>query len=412
MSQKQTFFRLLFPALLLAFGTAALFPCTVAVVSGKATPDGRPLLWKNRDASAVDNKMVWLDGERFGFIGIINAADTSVEHIWAGINTAGFAIINSASRDLASGEDSMNDNGRFIKFALGRCADVPAFEKLLQSTRGQRRVGANYGVIDALGNACFFETQSDSFVKFDANDPLFAPQGFIVRTNYAYSAPVQNTGGGYIRFERADKLFQSAAAEGRLDYRFILQDAARDLANEKLYSQPLAAAVIRDPSAPLYVNTNDTINRNSTVSVAVFHGAARPEEAHLATMWVLLGQPVSTVAVPLWAAAGSVPAGAAGPSWAPLNEYAKAVTGYLYPDRRGHMPQYLNVTRLMHHQGEGILLLLLRLEDRIMAETKAKIKEWTAGKPEGSAILAFEEKTVTWVLQALRQAFPEIIPQE
>jgi hypothetical protein len=37
----------------LLMGQLAIFPCTVAVVSGKATPDGRPLLWKNRDTSSL-----------------------------------------------------------------------------------------------------------------------------------------------------------------------------------------------------------------------------------------------------------------------------------------------------------------------------------------------------------------------
>ena len=32
-------------------GWIPMFPCTSAVVSGRVTPDGRPLLWKHRDAS-------------------------------------------------------------------------------------------------------------------------------------------------------------------------------------------------------------------------------------------------------------------------------------------------------------------------------------------------------------------------
>ena len=37
-------------------GWIPMFPCTSAVVSGRVTPDGRPLLWKHRDASDLNNR--------------------------------------------------------------------------------------------------------------------------------------------------------------------------------------------------------------------------------------------------------------------------------------------------------------------------------------------------------------------
>jgi hypothetical protein len=51
-----------------------------------------------------------------------------------------------------------------------------------------------------------------------------------------------------------------------------------------------------DPATPFYINTSDTINRNSTVSVTLFHGAPSPDKAYLSTMWVLLGQAVCAAA--------------------------------------------------------------------------------------------------------------------
>ena len=33
--------------------------CTVGVASGRATPDGRPLLWKTRDGSAMNNEVYY-----------------------------------------------------------------------------------------------------------------------------------------------------------------------------------------------------------------------------------------------------------------------------------------------------------------------------------------------------------------
>lgn len=384
------------------------FPCTVAAVSGKATPDGRALLWKNRDTTAAANKMVYVKGDKYGFIALINADDNSVEHAWAGINTAGFAIMNAASGDLAEGPEGMNDNGRFMREALGKCSNVSDFEKLLLETNGKRRVGANFGVIDAEGNACVFETGSSSFVKFDAADPRVSPQGYIVRTNYAYTSPLKDGGGGYIRYERATRLFQTAYAEGRLDFRFILQEAARDLVNEKLHSYPLSNPQAFDSSSPLYINTNDTINRNSTVSVALFHGAPSPEKAYLATMWILLGQPICSVAIPLWVPAESVPEICSGSATSVLNDFSRTLVSFLYPDQRGHMSQYLNVSRLLNYGGEGVLKMLFKIENHVFLKTAEKLETWEKQRPSPQELRDFQEKIATWAYDSLRKAFPEI----
>lgn len=401
-------FHLIFSLLILLGTDLPIFPCTVAAVSGKATPDGRALLWKNRDASAVANKIVFVKGEKYNFIALIDAEDKSAEHAWAGINTQGFAIINSASRDLAESLQDIADNGRFMRRALGRCGDVSDFEKLLINTKGKRKVGANFGVIDAKGNACIFETTGSSFAKFDANDPRVAPQGYIFRTNYAYTSSIRNGGGGYIRFERASRLFQTASAEERLDYRFVLQEAARDLVNEKLHSYPLSNPQAFDQSSPLYINTNDTINRNSTVSVALFHGAPSEEKSYLATMWVILGQPVCCVAVPLWAHAEGVPQVCDGAETSVLNVFSQALASYLYPDQRGHMSQYLNVSRLIHYGDEGVLKKLRRIENQVFAQTEKKLKEWEGQIPSKKEIATFQEKIANGVYKSLRNSFPDI----
>ena len=392
----------------LLLGQLTIFPCTVAVVSGKATRDGRPLMWKNRDTSGLDNKMIYLKGERYDFIGLIDARDKKPENIWAGINTEGFAIMNSASEDLSEGANGMMNNGSFMKRALSECANVLDFENLLNRTNGNREVGANFGVIDAEGNACFFETSNSTFKKFDTKDPKVAPQGYIIRTNYAFSAPVKNGGGGYIRFERASRLFQAASAEERLDYKFILQEAARDLVNEKLNSFPLTDPKVYDSSSPVFINTDDTINRNSTASVALFHGVSDPKKAYLATMWILLGQPVCSVAVPLWANAASVPKVLSGPETAPLNDFARAVASYLYPDKRGHLNRYMSISRLIHYEGEGVLSRLSKIENKVFAETEMKLKEWEKKKPAKQDVVDFEEKIAAGVYESMKTSFPDI----
>jgi len=398
--------------LTLIVSASAVSPCTLAVVSGKATPDGRPLLWKNRDTTASKNKMFAFTGEKFKCVALINAEDSEGAEIWAGLNAAGLALMNSQADDLAGKGQDGADNGRFMKTALGRCATVADFEEFLKSTCGRYDLSANFGVIDAEGGACFFETASSSFRKFDTADPSVAPFGYIVRTNFAYTSPDLLEGGGFIRFERASHLFQTARGENRLTVKFILQEAARDLVNEKLHSYPMAAVLPSDPAAPLYIHTNDTINRNSSVAVAVFQGAPSPDKACLATMWVALGQAVTSVAVPFWPEAGSVPAACAGPSTAPLNDLSRTLVAYLYPDIRGHMSQYLNLTRLRTYGGEGVLPKLLRIEDEVLDKTARKLGEWEARRPVDKEVAAFQDEQAGWVLESLKAAFPDLIEKK
>jgi hypothetical protein len=367
-------------------------------------------MWKNRDTTEVDNKLMHFSGSKFAFTALVNSGDVNGDDVWGGLNTAGFAIMNSQADDLAdlARRHDGAGNGALMKLALGECATVRDFENLLVREKGRFDLAANFGVIDAEGNACFFETGSSSFQKFDTRDPRVAPFGTIVRTNFAFTSPDPLRGGGFIRFERASHLIEAARGANGLDVRFILQEAARDLVHEKLHSYPLIRPLPEDPAEALFINTNDTINRNSSVSVVLFEAAPSPDRAHLATMWVILGQPVTCVAVPVWPFAGKVPAVTGGPGKAPLNEFSRALVSYLYPDRRGRMPQYLNASRLRTYGGEGVLPKLLRIENGILEGTAAALARWGAARPPAKDVGEFQERTAAAAFESLKREFPDI----
>jgi hypothetical protein len=394
----------------LSFLAQAASSCTLAVVSAKAAKNGRVLMWKNRDTSELDNKLMHFAGPKYAFTAVVNVSDARGDEVYGGLNTAGFAIMNSQSDDLIdpSKKEDGAANGTLMKMALGECSTVRDFENLLVREKGRHDLAANFGVIDAEGKACFFETARSSFQKFDTADPRVAPFGTIVRTNFAFTSPDPLKGGGFIRFERISHLVESARGANRIDARFILQEAARDLVNEKLRSYPLTRPLPEDPAEPLFINTNDTINRNSSASAIVFEGAPSPDKAYLATMWVILGQPAAGVAVPVWPGAGAVPATTAGSPTAPLNDLTRAIVSYLYPDRRGHMPQYLNVSRLRTYGGEGVLAKLLRIENEVMARTAAKLAEWEKKKPAAAEVAEFQESAAAAVYESLQREFPDI----
>ncbi|MGB9907789.1 MAG: hypothetical protein ACPLRR_10445 [Candidatus Saccharicenans sp.] len=366
-------------------------------------------MWKNRDTSQLLNKLMYFRGGKYKFIALIDADEAEGQEIWAGLNERGLAIMNSQADDMALKEKRYDGagNGAFMKKALGECATVDEFEQLLQREKGKWDLAANFGVIDAGGGAAFFETSSDFYTRFEADDKRVAPFGYLVRTNFSYTSPDYLRGGGFIRFERMSHLAEMARATGQLEVKFILQQAARDLNQEKLHSYPLSQPLPEDPGWPLYINTNDTINRNSTASAVVFEGAPSPDRPDLATMWVILGQPVSGVAIPVWPYAERVPrvAGAPGQETCQLNAFSRKLVSYLYPDRRGRMPQYLNVNRLRTYGGEGVLAKLLRIENQVLEKTQTQMKAWEKKRESPERVADFQESLADFVLQSLLAEF-------
>jgi len=386
--------------------------CTLALVSGKAAANGRSLMWKNRDTSQLLNKLMFLKGPKYNFVALINSEDVRGGEAWAGMNDQGFAIMNSQADDLAQAERKGNGegNGAFMRLALGECATADDFEKLLVREKGKWDLAGNFGIIDSAGNACFFETSRDHFTRFNAGDGATAPFGYLVRTNFAYTSPDYMKGGGFIRFERISHIMEAGRAANRLTARFILQEAARDLVHEKLHSFPLTRELPQDPARPLYVNTSDTINRNSTASAVVFEAAPSREQSHLAVMWVILGQAVSCVAVPVWPYSGTVPSAASAPEkqMAPLNAFSRKLVSFLYPDGRGRMPQYLNVNRLRTYGGEGVPAKILRIEDQIIEKAYAKMRVWQKEKVKPEQAASFQEELAAFALESLLKEFPDI----
>ena len=74
--------------------------CTIAVISGQATTDGRPLLWKNRDIRRRNNKVLRFTEKGMSIIGLVTTGKNESKQVWAGINQTGFAIMNSSSNVL------------------------------------------------------------------------------------------------------------------------------------------------------------------------------------------------------------------------------------------------------------------------------------------------------------------------
>lgn len=357
------------------------FACTTVVISGSATPDGRPLLFKNRDTGNPDNKVIFNKDGKYPYIGVTASDDSLCVHIWQGVNSEGFAIMNSLSYNINYGDTTKvtgKDNGTFIKLALETCATLDDFERLIETTPKPLGVEANFGVIDAHGGAAYYETGNDGYTKFDANDPSTAPFGYIIRTNFSFTGPIDK-GEGYIRYQTAEDLMYRAVSMDDLTIDFMLQDFTRCL-KHSLTKADLYAIQPESDREPVFVPFEDFIPRYSTASSTLIKGVQENEAPELSTMWTILGFSLCSVAIPAWVGDGgfvpSILMSDAATGNAPICNAANELKGRCFPVKRGSGEKYLDLSVVINKQGNGILQSLIPLEDAIIEMTEVRLDKW------------------------------------
>ena len=313
--------------------------CTSAVISGRATKSGRPLLWKHRDTGTEWNHIEHLQGKRFAFTGLVNSNDAERKEVWAGANERGFAIMNTASYNMKP--DSLKylpeREGEIMKQALGECATVAEFEEFLKSMPQPRALETNFGVIDAEGGAAYFEVWDYGYTKYDANDAAQYPNGYIIRSNYSFSG-AQDEGMGYIRYQNAEYLLHKAYATGTLSAEWIFSSASRSfyhaiLGNDALSSSPNGWAV-----------DQDFIPRNSSSASVVVEGVSKGENPDATTIWSVIGYPPCSYAVASWVKAKNEIAAVIANSdegRSSVNRMAVALKREVFPISRGNGSKYM-----------------------------------------------------------------------
>ena len=384
--------------------------CTSAIVTGKATADGRPLMWKHRDTGEEQNRMVYVSGGKYAYIGLVNSNDTDSNEIWAGTNSAGFCIMNTASYNMKDKDDATNESdfeGIVMRRALECCATLDDFERFLDTISRPIKVEANFAAIDAHGGAAYYETNNHRYFKADANDPMQAPHGYLIRSNFSYSGHIDE-GMGYVRHETAIHLFSQQRAHTKLTPEWIFSSVDRS------YYHSLLGTDLKDydfntPGATGFAIDQDYIPRFTTSASIVFQGVKEGELPERTTMWTALGFPSCSVAMPLWVKGGEhIPTllvKGKNTENAPLCEKAVALKYRVFPISRGNGRKYFNWALLYNPQKTGIMQLLAPVEKDIFVKSYAKMKQWGNGSWSEANIQHFYTELNTIVEKAYAELF-------
>ncbi|MEA3288214.1 MAG: T9SS type A sorting domain-containing protein [Candidatus Marinimicrobia bacterium] len=380
--------------------------CTIGVAAGIATPDGRPMIWKNRDteATASNASVFWSTGDpnEFEYLAVISGGNTNL--IYQGVNSQGFAIVNSLIDDLPQGTTGPG-NGTFIRMALESCGTVAEFIQLLNQTNiSGRRTQANFAVLDSTGDAKMIEAGGNVYWVYDAAE---APNGYIVRANFSMAGDGVGGPFGHGRFVRSSALISDFHAGDSLNHRSIIRYQMREF--NGIDGSPIGVPsddVSLYPVVPIgYISNAVSICRSICISATVVHGVIPDEPARTTTMWNLLGQPSTAIALPYWPI-GEAPAAATGLQGCTLSDIANSLLSgidtTIYINQYQMDLEFINTPMLRNYNGEGLWANIFPAEDSIFSWTESQLANWrntgNSGLPE---ILAFESEMAELAVSTL-----------
>lgn len=332
--------------------------CTIGVASGNVTVDGRPLLWKVRDLNDDRRqRLLYIDGSPYNYIGVQSEGGG----IFMGLNGAGVATGNSLVK-LTPGDTS---NLLFHRQILENHASIDQITNYIQSevTTGTLNASGAFAFIDADGNAIIVEVNRSAwFLEYDSMDPDRKAQelgGFVVRANEFHQRldGIDNTNIGG-RYRSARYNVSGLVGIDELGVKTIIQ--GNDDANDFELAR-------YGPGRSL-----STISRSTTRSVIAVNGVAQDEDPALATMWVVLGQPNYSIAVPTWVKVSDIPQSlSSGDMYdrarSLYNKGNEAATQASTLPVEAHLFDVVNNTLLPHWRAEGVpsIAEMTRIEHRM-----------------------------------------------
>ena len=341
--------------------------CTSAIISAEVNPYGRPILWKHRDTSTVDNKVEYVAARpgELSYVALFNAGDKYLKEAWMGMNEAGFAVMNTASYNIKDDKVSakkMDKEGYVMTKALKTCRTVDDFARLLETLPRPMGVEANFGVIDATGNGAYFETNNHSYRRFDLKD---AENGVLVRTNYSHSGR-PDEGFGFVREANACHLLDPYVKTKSVTPEVLTEELSRSFyhdMNKRDYSSAGERWVIDQDFIPRYKSTA-TIAIEGCRPVSSVSEVTPEMVKREYVMWTGLGYPPCAETRAVTCAPdgvdkdlrGSLPNG-----HSPLADKAKKMRDEVFPIHKGNGDKYIDMEKLFREDGTGYVQKLKQL---------------------------------------------------
>lgn len=359
------FFQRFFLAGAMMSSAASVLACTSAIIGADRNPYGRPLLWKHRDTSAIDNKVEYIpsvDGG-FAYVALFNAADRRCEEAWIGMNEAGFAVMNTASYNIKDDkvpDRDMDKEGYLMTIALRSCRIVDDFARLLESMPRPLGVEANFGVIDAEGNGAYFETNNHSFTRYDLSD---APDHVLVRTNYSHCGR-PGEGYGHVREANAEHLLAPYISSRSVTPEVLTEVLSRSFYRDvqgKDYASGAERIIADVDFIPRYKST-------ATVVIEGIPPVADASEVDPRTvasqyvMWTGMGYPPCADIIPVWCAPDGVDPllrGTQADGHSEQADIVKARRNDVFSATKDKKPPYLNLDKLWNKDGTGYVQILV-----------------------------------------------------
>ena len=293
----------------------------------------------------------------------------------------GFAIINTVAYNLNGDGKDTDSDGIVMRKALGLCTTLKDFERLLDTLKKPMDLNSNFAVMDAQGGCAYYETGNYGYVKFDVNDPSVAPDGYLMRTNFATTGDHQFDQ-GVERYAAITEFMEEAHRQGHLEADYLITHISRYL-KHGLTKLDMMDFMPESETDTCYFPFGDYITRFSTASVLLVQGVQRGESPLNTVSWTIMGWPLTTVAMPLvLLPSGNLPSvvtdDGTGHSW--LCERGLQLKDRAFSLKRGNVNSYCNLSVLFNKQGTGILQRVLPLEEEVLRQGKEALSMYRKNK--------------------------------
>jgi hypothetical protein len=150
---------------------------------------------------------------------------------------------------------------------------------------------------------------------------------------------------------------------------------------------------------PILWKNRDTINRSNTSSAVVICGKKPGDKDSTATFWVLLGEPVTSISVPVWVEAKESPLPLHEGETAAICREALRIKKIIRPYSQRDKKDYMQVTLLDNKEKTGFLPLILKTEKEISRETAQFLKS----KHTTGEFAEFQSKMAEKALETLKR---------